>query len=213
VGATGRLPRNVSPPRRRRRRSRARLVAPALLLLALIGSGRAAAEDAPAVAGEKAWVSGQVRVNFRAAPSLDGTPLGILASGDAVTILEHRGDWARIETADGASGWISRDYLDTQPPPTERIHQLEARITDLQRQLAGSRQENDALQQRISNLGSEQGQRDERLEQLQAENRDLRAGERWPYLVTGASILGAGMVVGALIRGWSSRRMSPRIRF
>jgi len=218
VEATGR-PLRVPPLRRgrsRTARSRAAAVAPALphlvLLVALLGPGSAAAEAAPA-APQKAWVSGQVRVNFRAAPAIDGAPLGILTSGDPVTILERRGDWARVETAEGASGWISRDYLDAQPPPAERIRELEARIADLQRQLAGSRQETDALRERIANLGSERDQRDERLEQLRAENRDLRAGERWPYLVTGASILGAGMVAGALVRGWSSRRISPRIRF
>ena len=50
------------------------------------------------------------------------------------------------------------------------------------------------------------------MRRLSEENRDLRAGERWPYLVTGAGILGIGLAVGLLVRG-GTRRSSSRIRF
>jgi hypothetical protein len=50
------------------------------------------------------------------------------------------------------------------------------------------------------------------MRRLKDENRDLRAGERWPYLVTGAAILGIGFVLGRILFRGGSRRSYSRIR-
>ena len=55
------------------------------------------------------------------------------------------------------------------------------------------------------------GQRSE-IDRLTRENDKLRAGARWPYMIAGASILGAGMLLGAILHASSARRPRPRVR-
>ncbi len=165
----------------------------------------------PAPPSEKAWVRGEVRVNFRANASPTSAPVGIAKTGDEVDILERRSEWARIQVGE-AIGWIPTSYLDSQPPPLEHVAQLEAQVADLQSKLDAAQREASEQRQHIEQLSSADAERSEAMRRLSEENRDLRAGERWPYLVTGAGILGIGLAVGLLVRG-GSRRSSARIRF
>jgi hypothetical protein len=165
----------------------------------------------PPPPSEQAWVRGEVRVNFRANPSPTSVAVGVAKTGDQVGVHERRGDWARIQLGE-STGWIPTSFLDPQPPPRERVAQLEAQVADLQAKLAAATQQASEQNARVDQLASADTERAEAMRRLSDENRDLRAGERWPYLVTGAGILGIGLAVGLLLRG-STRRSSSRIRF
>jgi uncharacterized protein YgiM (DUF1202 family) len=160
---------------------------------------------------EKAWVRGEMRVNFRANASPTSAPVGIAKTGDEVGVFERRGEWARIQLGD-AIGWLPTSYLDAQPPPLEHVAQLEAQLADLQAKLDAASREAGEHREQIEQLSNADAERAEAMRRLSEENRDLRAGERWPYLVTGAGILGIGLAVGLLVRG-GTRRSSSRIRF
>jgi hypothetical protein len=167
----------------------------------------------PPAPPEKAWVRAELRVNVRASPSPTSTPLFVVMTGDEVIVTERRGTWARVERQGTGTGWLPASYLEPQPPPVEHVAQLDAELRELRERLAAAERERDLARGRNEQLDARERDREAELQQLRDDNRVLRAGERWPYLVTGASILGAGMVAGALVRGWSSRRMGPRIRF
>jgi uncharacterized protein YgiM (DUF1202 family) len=169
----------------------------------------APAEAAPPA--EHAWVGGEVRTNFRANASANSTPLGVVKTGDRVEVVERRGDWTRIRVGD-AAGWIPSAQLDLSPPPTEHVAVLEARVAELQAQLDAATRSAEADKERVEQLAATDAEREEAMRRMSEENRDLRAGERWPYLVTGAGILGIGLAVGLLLRG-GTRRSSSRIRF
>jgi SH3 domain protein len=158
-------------------------------------------------------VRAELKINFRASPSPGSTALGLVSTGDRVTVVERRGSWARVQVEGGAGGWLPASALDASAPPLERLAQLEGEVTKLRAELATALRDRDEARARNAELDDRDRDRDDRFQQLSEENRVLRAGERWPYLVTGASILGAGMIVGALVRGWTARRMGPRIRF
>jgi len=171
------------------------------------------AEPAPAPS-ETAWVRGEVRMNFRATPSPSATPMGIVATGDQVVVLERRGGWARIRVASGEAGWLPESMLGAEAPPVERVAQLEAELASVRQELSVAQREIETLQRRDEEREARTSERETAFEQLEEENRDLRAGERWPYMVTGASILGAGLTAGFLMRGGASRRGGGgRIRF
>jgi len=177
--------------------------------------GRAAAEAAePAPApAETAWVRAELRVNYRSSPSTGATPLGIVSTGDQVVVLERRGGWARVRVENGESGWLPESVLTDEAPPIERVAQLEAELAAVREELARAQREIETLQRRDEEREARAAEREAALEQLEKENRDLRAGERWPYLVTGAALLGAGLTAGLLLRGGGSRRYGGRIRF
>jgi uncharacterized protein YgiM (DUF1202 family) len=174
-------------------------------------AGAAEAEIAPPP--EKSWIRGSLKLNFRSAPNAQATPLGILETGDAVAILERRSDWVRIETDDEQTGWIPESYLDPEGPETERLRELEGELTGLREELAAAYREITALEASQETLEARDAEREALFQQLDEENRVLRAGERWPFLIMGAAILGAGFIGGLLMRGGAGRRSSSRIRF
>ena len=49
--------------------------------------------------------------NVKSAPNSTGGNLFILHEGTKVEILEHVGQWSRIELSDGRQGWmLSKDF-------------------------------------------------------------------------------------------------------
>jgi hypothetical protein len=50
------------------------------------------------------------------------------------------------------------------------------------------------------------------IKKLTVDNLELRAGARYPEWITGASILAAGMALGAMLHRSSGRRTPKRIR-
>lgn len=173
----------------------------------------AAAEAESAPAAETGWIRGHLKLNFRAAPNADAKPLGIVETGDAVTILERRSGWARVRTEGGETGWISESYLDPEGSPSERIGELDQELAGVRKELAAAQREIAALAEARQALDARAAEREALFQQLDEENRVLRAGERWPFLIMGAAILGAGFIGGLLMRGSSGRRSSSRIRF
>jgi uncharacterized protein YgiM (DUF1202 family) len=165
----------------------------------------------PEPPSEQAWVRGEVRTNFRANPTPTSIPMGVVKTGDQVGVFERRGDWARILVGE-VIGWIPTSFLDSTPPPHEHVAILEAKVADLQAKLESATKDANESKARVEQLAVTDSEREAAMSRLSEENRDLRAGERWPYLVTGAGILGIGLAVGLLLRG-STRRSSSRIRF
>ena len=93
------------------------------------------------------------------------------------------------------------------------LEKRDIEVTDLREQL--DRITVEATELRTSNekiSGRDETQKTE-IEQLTRDNFELRAGARWPEWITGAGLLVAGMMMGAILhRINSSRQRGPRIR-
>jgi hypothetical protein len=170
------------------------------------------ASAAPPAPSERAWIRTELKVNFRASASPSGAALGVLTTGEGVGVIERKNGWARILVGENTIGWLPESYLDAEPPPKEHVAQLTAQVTELQGNLDEAEREAASLRGQIAELSGKDAERDEAMRRLREENRDLRAGERWPYLVTGAGILGIGVTVGLFLRG-GSRRSYSRLRY
>jgi hypothetical protein len=161
---------------------------------------------------ERAWVRGEVKVNYRANASPNSTPLGVLTTGNDVGVIERKNGWARILVGEDGVGWLPESYLDAEPPPLEHVAMLEAQLAELRTNLDDTEREAAALRGQVAEMSGREAEREEEMRRLRDENRDLRAGERWPYLVTGAAILGIGFVLGRILFRGGSRRSYSRIR-
>ena len=64
----------------------------------------------------------------------------------------------------------------------------------------------------VPELASRDQEQRSQIDILTRENLELRAGARWPEWITGAGILGAGMLMGAILHSITGRRSRPRIR-
>lgn len=192
-------------------RSRSGSMLPLLaVLIALVADF--VAPDA-ATAEEQAWVRGEIRLNLRSGPGTAYRILGGIATGDGLTIIERGEGWTKVRLPDGTAGWIPEGYLKPEPPPTIRLAQLEVEVAQLTSRLETTSGEGEELRTANETLTqSDELQRAE-IDRLIFENTKLRAGARYPELIAGASILAAGMILGAMLhRSSASRRPISRIR-
>jgi SH3 domain protein len=170
------------------------------------------AVTAGAARAESAWVRGGIRLNLRTEPGTQFRIIGVVKTGDGVEILEKRDEWTQIRTADDKTGWIPVGYLLSEPPPTIRLQQLEAEAARLREELEIS----DAAAARLGKENAEIAEKDQEqlaeITRLTRENLELRAGARWPEWIVGASVLAAGMLIGAVLHRNATRRPSSRIR-
>lgn len=51
-------------------------------------------------------------LRMRSEPSLSGTEIGRVNTGDVISVLEERAGWLRIKSPAGLTGWASSDYLE-----------------------------------------------------------------------------------------------------
>jgi uncharacterized protein YgiM (DUF1202 family) len=165
-----------------------------------------------AAAADIGWVRSFIRLNLRAGAGTQFKILGGVETGDELRVLTRRESWTRVQTADGNIGWIPAGYLETEPPPTLRLKQLETETATLRTALEEIRSEASQLRESNATLAStDSGQRQE-IESLKIDNYELRAGSRYQEWITGALILTLGMLVGAFLHRNSTRRPSSRIR-
>jgi SH3 domain protein len=161
---------------------------------------------------EVGGVSSKTRLNLRSGAGTQYKIIGSVETGNGLKILSRGESWTRVEKEDGMIGWIPAGYLDTEPPPTIRLQQLETEgaslrteVEEIRTEAAGLRESNATL------MSTDSGQREE-IEALKIDNYELRAGSRYQEWITGALILTLGTLVGAFLHRNSQRRPSSRIR-
>jgi len=179
------------------------------LVVAILG-GAVGLWAQPAFAESRAWVSGDRVLNLRTGAKEDDRAIGVLRTGDQVTLLARDGGWAQIRDSRDRTGWVLAAYLQSEPP---RALVLEERLNGLQGELQSARSEAESLRSENASLVAAEEERQAEIQRLTRENLELRAGERWPFLIAGASILAAGVVVGMIVHWATSKRAQPRIRF
>ena len=165
-----------------------------------------------ATAADTAWIRSYIRLNLRSGAGTQYKILGAVETGDELQVLSRGESWTRVKAADGRTGWIPAGYLETEPPPTLRLQQLEAETGTLRSDLEKIRTEASQLRESNATLtAADSGQREE-IESLKLDNYELRAGSRYQEWITGGLILTLGMLGGAFLHRNSTRRPSSRIR-
>ena len=185
----------------------------ARLVLVLIFSFALVPLMAGSAAADTGWVRGNIKLNLRSGAGTQFKIIGSIETGDQMEVLTRGESWTRVRTAkDGKTGWIPAGYLETEPPPTLRLAQLETETATLRSQLEEIRSEAAQLRESNATLGSNDSGQREQIESLKIENYELRAASRYKEWITGALILASGMILGALLDRNSTRRPSSRLR-
>jgi uncharacterized protein YgiM (DUF1202 family) len=167
---------------------------------------------APEALAEAAWVRGGIRLNLRTEPGTEYRIIGGVSTGDAVNVTRRVEGWVQIRLGDGSAGWIPDGYLQSEPPPNVRLEQLEDEATQLRAQLEASNAAAAELGTTNETLAARDGGQRSEIDRLKVENSELRANKRWPEWITGASVLAAGMLLGAILYRNATRRPGSRIR-
>ena len=165
-----------------------------------------------ALAAETGWVRGEVRLNLRSGAGTQFKIIGTVSTGDELVVLDTAESWTRVRTQDGRIGWIPAGYLETEPPAALRLEEVETEAATLRAELEKIRAETSRLRESNASLSAADSGQREKIESLQVENYELRASSRYQEWITGAMILGLGMLIGALLHRNSTRRPSSRVR-
>ena len=168
--------------------------------------------SAPVADAEQAWVRGGIRLNLRTDAGTQYRIIAGVSTGDPVTVLGRTEGWTKVRLADGKAGWIPEGYLQAEPPPMVRLEQLEDEVTSLRAKLETSDAHAAELETTNETLSSRDGGQRSEIDRLKVENTEMRASKRWPEWITGASVLAAGMLLGAILHRNATRRPSARIR-
>ena len=127
-----------------------------LLLLSLTTPG----------ASKAAWVREEVRVKFREGAPANSLVIGVVKTGDEVTILERGQGWIRIRRGDGREGFIPNGFLQSDVPATVRLEHVEAKLA----QITGKVEEGAKQQERLRAENTELERRDAERESAIAVN-------------------------------------------
>jgi len=158
------------------------------------------------------WVRGEVTLNVRTGPGPDRKIIASISTGDRVTVLENGDGWTLVRIQDGQEGWIPGGFLGDEAPAAVRLERTETELKALQERLDSTSKETNELRTNSGTLTATNRTLAAENERLDLENRDLKAGARWPEWITGASILVMGMLVGAILQTWTTRRTHSRVR-
>jgi SH3 domain protein len=176
-----------------------------VLLVVLTGLPFGFAADA------RSWVKGDVLLNVRTGPGAENRPLGAITTGDPVEILSQADGWTQVRTQSAGEGWIPSGFLQDEPPAVVRLEQVESEAGELRQRVDELTAEAERLRAAQAEAAAAVEEQSQEIERLSAENAALQSDVIWPVMLTGASILLTGGLVGAWARG-AGRRPGQRVR-
>lgn len=105
---------------------------------------------------ETLYVTDTLRLSLYQEPNSSSETIKLMTSGDAVEILERKGAYARVRTAQGEEGWAKLGFLVAEKPAVLIIEEAEAEKAKLQAQIDTLRAANDgSLERRLGELEAE----------------------------------------------------------
>jgi SH3 domain protein len=162
----------------------------------------AAVSIAGSAPAETRYVSDVLLVNLRERPDGAAPTIRLLRTGEAMDVLEVRGGFLHVRTAQGEEGWVADQYVTTELPKAMVIAQLQnetgklrARLRDLEAardQVAAeleavkkSQSESSSeLQQALSDARTEAQATAAKLQDVQGKYDELRQASQEVFQVT-----------------------------
>ena len=167
-----------------------------------------------AAAAEDLFVSDVINLSIRERPANDAGVIGQVSSGASV---EGPQSFTRIRDANGREGWVTSRYLTPEPAARVQLEKAEAALAQSNRALSALQVEFDAAQARLVDAASalELADENEQLKsvitELQDSEQRLREKgkadrERRALMLTGAGLVGGGVVLGLLLPALGRRK-------
>lgn len=171
------------------------------------------------------YVSDEFEIMLRTGQSVQHEIIRQLKSGTPVTVLETNLQYSRVQTQAGTEGWVLTRYLMDQPAGRERAlkHKAEYELlknnfdalvakqkSDLERELAELQalaKKPITLERHNKELQAQLAQQKQQYKTLEQHTEALRSPYKdREWLITGAGVFFAGMLVGMMIISFSRRK-------
>jgi len=126
---------------------------------------------------ETGYVTDDLRLGLHASEGTEDEPFRTLERGTELELLARNASSAKVETLDGAQGWVNSNYLVVEKPASLRAADVEAALEIMRAELADAQSSRQASDFQTGPLGQnsqtlQRGNEDalEALEQLRREN-------------------------------------------
>jgi SH3 domain protein len=114
------------------------------------------------VYAETRYVTDKMQITFRTGPGNDRKILSLLNSGQSVSFLQPKGEWAKVSLQNGKEGWVLQRYLTAEVP-------CRIRIKEVGQTLERSNAELEAVKKTNQQLESDKGQLATELKNIRQE--------------------------------------------
>ena len=172
------------------------------------------------------WVDDKVYLPVRTGAGSQFRIIENAVSGTRMEVLETGDGYTRVRTSKGNEGWVASQYLSNQPIAEDRLQQATRDLETARTELAQAREQLNAesnlssrsqqLQtelERIKNIAADSINLERRnrellednqklrndLEVLTAENERLEAGKESDFMLLGAGLVFAGVLLALLV--------------
>jgi len=175
-----------------------------LLLLLSLHVGTALAETV--------YVQDHLRLGVRSAPDATGTSVAVVATGDALQVLEETDEYLRIRTGEGVDGWVSKAYVSPDVPAVLRLEKLQASFSKQQdelKKLGDELADKTRLDESLEKQRAELSAENDALQQRLAKYEDAKGSLAWLY----RTLAIAGLFLFGIFLGvrWQKRRIAERL--
>ena len=130
---------------------------------------------------EQAYITDKFIIKVYSLQNETGLVVDNLTSGTPVEILSTDGNYARIKTQDGKTGWLNTKYLNKQVPASQAYAELLTKFNAATVELGKAKVDLHKLKEveRVArNAGAAQDELIQRQKQIDALERDLKARDR-----------------------------------
>lgn len=176
------------------------------LLLAFAGSA----------AAETVYVQDYLRLSVRTSPTSGAESIEVVATGDALTVIERAGDYIRVRTAKGTEGWVSKAYVSGEQPARMQLEQLrqeyarvEAETERLHSELSAGNERSEAVAKRLDEVAAENEALRQQLGRYTSSSATLVREYAW--LIRGVAVIALLLLGFMLGVRWYKRRLAERL--
>jgi len=179
-----------------------------LLGLVLAFAGSAVAETV--------YVHDLLRLSVRTSPTPGAESIEVVATGDALTVLERAGEHIRVRTAEGTEGWVSKAYVSSEQPARMQLEQLrqeyarvEAETERLRGELSAGTERSEAVAKQLDEVARENAALQEQLGRYTSSSARLLRDYAW--LIRGVAVIALLLLGFMLGVRWYKRRLAARL--
>lgn len=179
-----------------------------LLGLVLAFAGSAVAETV--------YVHDYLRLSVRTSPTAGAESIEVVATGDALTVLERAEDYIRVRTAGGAEGWVSKAYVSSEQPARMQLEQLrqeyariEGETERLRGELSAGTARSEAVAKQLDAAARENEALQQQLGRYTSSSATLLRDYAW--LIRGVAVIALLLLGFMLGVRWYKRRLAARL--
>lgn len=170
----------------------------ALLLLLALTPGLSFADPA--------YVSEDVYIFLHSGPSRDYRIIGSINAGTELNVLDHSGDFTKVEDDQGRDGWVESQFVTTTPSFRVTIPKLQASLKAAQDKITELSSGHEALASTLDNLKQDKVQLTQQVQeqqatisQLQSQVKGMDQSNLMRWFMYGGGVAGAGLLLGLVL--------------